>query len=608
MKRNRVVGSINRVCICIIRPMVHDVPLSLNILLLLILPTVFNAYVINTNEYISFSPKWTFGFLVKYGASFPYILFIPYVLSYFLSCIHYFINNKRIKKSFKILVYSVLLTFFSVNIFLLCNFKTMLSPSIVLLLHETNNGEIYDFFNSYLFDWHSICSYMIIIFIMVVIVIVEKWSYSLNCLFDNRFVRICVFLLTLYMFCRSINPFQKFINMYSCNDLDSLEFWYLDYRPDTNMFTNALYSYYTNIVSKKELLKSRNSTLCLRNDGVTNSNSTIVLVIGESYNKHHSELYGYGRKTNPNLKAEVEKGNLFLFSDVITPFNMTSYVMKNLFSINSIMDKENWGDYPIFPAIIKGAGFPVYFWDNQKTTGKADVSDFSIFSYLYDPDVARCSYTECNTETFLFDLDLIKDYFSRKRNHETRRFVIFHLNGQHDMAENRYPHIPQYMYFSKDSISGNYSVTQKEQIAFYDNATRYNDDVMAFLIDKIRDEEAAIVYLSDHGEEVHDYRDHYGRTQENVKTKGILKYQYEIPFMIWCSDKYKAKYAQKVNSIKDALNKPFMIDNTCHVLFNLGNIKTSHYYAQRDIINPLFKAYNHRVVQKNVVYEDIMSE
>ena len=32
------------------------------------------------------------------------------------------------------------------------------------------------------------------------------------------------------------------------------------------------------------------------------------------------------------------------------------------------------------------------------------------------------------------------------------------------------------------------------------------------------------------------------------------KYQYEVPFMIWCSDKYKKKYPAIINNIKKALH------------------------------------------------------
>ena len=301
----------------------------------------------------------------------------------------------------------------------------------------------------------------------------------------------------------------------------------------------------------------------------------------------------------------MRKGNLYVFQDVISSYNTTSYVMKNLFSTNSLMNNERWSSCPIFPAIIKKAGFNVYFWDNQKTTN-ADISDFSIFSYIYDSSISKLAYTQCNTDIYPFDMDLIKSFFSVIKIRGKKDFIIFHFIGQHAMAQTKYPHIPKYTYFTPDSVSGNYSEMQKEQIAYYDNATRYNDDVMRYLISLVKNKECVIVYLSDHGEEVHDYRNHYGRTQESIKTANILKYQYEIPFMIWCSEKYKEKHPNKIENMKAALDKPFMNDNTCQILFDVADICCNYYKQERDLISPFYMPYPYRRVQNTVIYENVI--
>lgn len=590
-----------------ISPIVRNCTFFFNVLILLIIPTLLNAFFINRDEYISFSPVYPCGILVKYGASFPYILFIPFTVSYTLSLIACLCSNRIVRIGWKTVVYVAAFFLCAINIFILLNFKTMLSPSIVLLLNETDTTESFDFIQSYIWDIHSIYAYVIIIMIAAFLIVMELFNRKMKYVAERVYIKVFTLIVLLYMFCRFVPPCIQFLNLFKCDDLDSVEFWYLDYRPDCNTLTNVIYSFYTFKVSQNELLQSKSHTLNLQKGSISSSESFIILVIGESFNKHHSELYGYGHHTNPHLLQEQKDSNLFLFSDVVTPYNMTSHVMKNLFSVNSMMDKESWERYPIFPAIFRDAGFNVYFWDNQKTSGKADVSDFSIFSYLYDPDVVRRSYTGCNNIPYEFDMDLLKDFFNNEKRITRKSFVIFHLRGQHDMAENRYPHTGNYNYFTSDSIVGDYSNKQKSQIAFYDNATRYNDDVIYYLINKIRDQESVIVYLSDHGEEVHDFRNHYGRTQENVKTIGILRYQYEIPFMIWCSKKYQERYPEKIKSIESALNKPFMIDNTCQILFDLAEISNCIYYKkERDLISPSYHPYVYRRVQDNVIYEDIM--
>lgn len=591
----------------LISPIVSNIAFFLNILLLLIIPTLLNAFFINREEYISISPAYPMGILIKYGASFPYILFIPFVVSYILSLIACLCCNREVRIVWKIIVYVVVYILCAINVFLLLNFKTMLSPSIVLLLKETNSTESVDFIQSYILDIHSVYAYAIIILIAALLILMEFFNRKIKSFSEHIYTKILIMLVMFYMFWRFISPCTHFLNLFKCDDLDSVEFWYLDYRPDCNTLTNVIYSFYTFEVSKNELSQSKFHTMNLQKGSVSNSESILLFVIGESFNKYHSELYGYGRHTNPHLLQEQKDSNLYVFSDVVTPYNMTSHVMKNLFSVNSMMDNESWGRYPIFPAIFKNAGFDVYFWDNQKTSGKADVSDYSIFSYLYDPDVVKMSYTECNITPYEYDMDLLKDYFNKEDRLKKKSLAIIHLRGQHDMAENRYPHSDNYIYYTSDSIIGNYSDKQKNQIAFYDNATRYNDEVMHYLINKIRYQESVVVYLSDHGEEVHDYRNHYGRTQENVKTVGILKYQYEIPFMIWCSKKFQERYPEKMKAIKLALDKPFMIDNTCQILFDLAEISNCVYFhKERDLISPSFQPYDYRRVQDNVIYEDVI--
>ena len=120
------------------------------------------------------------------------------------------------------------------------------------------------------------------------------------------------------------------------------------------------------------------------------------------------------------------------------------------------------------------------------------------------------------------------------------------------------------------------------------------------------EDNAIMLYLSDHGEEIYDFRDHYGRTQEANKTVELLKYQYEIPFMIWCSDTYKSGHPIVIDNIAAAVDKPFMNDNVCQILFGLVEMSTIYYHPERDLLSPHFQPYDHRNVQNSINYEQIM--
>ena len=91
----------------------------------------------------------------------------------------------------------------------------------------------------------------------------------------------------------------------------------------------------------------------------------IVLIIGESYNKHHSQLYGYDRETTPLQLERTKKGEMVVFDDVVSCWNLTSFVFKNIFSLHAVGDSGEWCDYPLFPELFRKAGYNVTFITNQ---------------------------------------------------------------------------------------------------------------------------------------------------------------------------------------------------------------------------------------------------
>lgn len=588
-------------------PIVCNLAFFLIILLLMIIPSIINAYLINYEQYITISSIYKYGIKIRDGASFPYMLFLPYVISYLLSMLSLCFKhvNRNVNVFFKIVVYLFFTSLFVVNIFCLLNYGTMMSPSIIMLIVETNVNEVNEFIYTYIFSGRSILAYLIIFIMIIMIIVSEK---RINNIKLNRIFVFLLCLISLYMFQRSFAPSKVLVRLFDCEDLEDAELWYLDYPVNTNTCSNFIYSTYVMHLSKKEMGNAIKNTLAINQVVESPRNLDIVLVIGESFSKHHSSLYGnaYGLNTNPRLLNKVKEGSLFVFDNVVASYNLTSMVLRNLFSVNSIMDKENWADYPAFPMLFKKAGYNVYLWDNQRTFEKADVSDFSIAAYLYNDSIMKMSYTDYNREVFQYDGDLIYDFRKHVDLKSNRNLIIFHLMGQHTMPEKRYPKNREFIIFNKDSIDRiDLDEREKELIAQYENSTLYNDWVISEIIKQFEDRRSVMIYLSDHGEEIYDFRDHYGRTQEAKKTPDLLKYQYEIPFMIWCSNQYAEENPPIISNIKSAIHKPFMNDNVCQILMGLIGMKSVFYDQKRDLLSSRFIPYDHRIVQNTVNYDSI---
>ena len=152
----------------------------------------------------------------------------------------------------------------------------------------------------------------------------------------------------------------------------------------------------------------------------------------------------------------------------------------------------------------------------------------------------------------------------------------------------RFPQTEEHKRFTfKDIHNKNPYINKKklQYIADYDNAILYGDYVLAEMMKSFVEWNAVLVFLSDHGEEVYDYRDRMGRSYTDKVDSLYLRYQYEIPFVVWCSDRFKSNYPDVVNHIQEAVTKPFMIDNVCQLLFHLGGIKTDYYHPERDVLS-----------------------
>ena len=53
----------------------------------------------------------------------------------------------------------------------------------------------------------------------------------------------------------------------------------------------------------------------------------VVVIIGESFSRYHSSLYGYSKQTNPRLSEWVKEGSLLLYDDVVSPHDHTGNVV-----------------------------------------------------------------------------------------------------------------------------------------------------------------------------------------------------------------------------------------------------------------------------------------
>lgn len=486
--------------------------------------------------------------------------------------------------------YILLLSIYAISCFLAANFEMKICPTLITLLVETNEREAGEFMSVYFLTATSIKVYVKIAIYIAIIVFLELGYRKYYLERIKRFRSVCVSIVIMFLLFAGIirwSQYSDYFNINKPDDEDALDF------PASDIYTRLFCSLC--IESKQSSVIERAIDVSLNAGKATtvyekSDSLNVIFVIGESFIKSHASLYGYPLVTTPNLQLQKEKGNLFAFTDVITPYNYTSMSVKNMMSCNSLSESEKWFDCPYFPVLFKNAGYNVYFWSNQHEATDGSVYEYALSSYLYNQKFSDSVYEKTNAKPLEYDGLLVDDFKkscidSLKSPHN---LFLFHLSGQHTVFTSRFPQTEEHKRFTIKDIHKEepyINKTKLQYIADYDNAILYGDGVLAQMMQLFADWNAVIVFLSDHGEEVYDYRDRMGRSYTDKVDSLYLKYQYEIPFVIWCSDRFKRNYPDVVNNIQEAVTKPFMIDNVCQLLFHLGGLQSDYYYPERDVLS-----------------------
>ena len=334
----------------------------------------------------------------------------------------------------------------------------------------------------------------------------------------------------------------------------------------------------------------------------------IVLIIGESFGRHHSQLYGYRMPTTPRQRRLMRRGELIRFNDVVTPFNLTSYVFKNVLSMHVIGQKGEWCDYPLFPQIFRKAGYHVTFITNQfLPKAQEEVYDFSGGFFLNEPTLSKQEFDTRNSSLHTFDEGLLDDYASLKSEDTEHNLTIIHLLGQHVTYRDRYP--ADRRKFTKDSYTTfrpELNDKQRAVLADYDNAVLYNDSIVTAIAKLFSKQDAVVIYMPDHGEECYEEnRGFFCRLHSARVDYKLAHYEFEIPFWIYGSRIFRQRHSDLWHRIIAARHRRFMTDALPYLLIHLAGIYTPLYHPQYDILSPQYDEKRPRLLKNSVDYDKL---
>ena len=135
-------------------------------------------------------------------------------------------------------------------------------------------------------------------------------------------------------------------------------------------------------------------------------------------------------------------------------------------------------------------------------------------------------------------------------------------------SDRRYFHADDYNQQRSDL-----NVSERSVLAHYDNAILYNDSIVNQIVKRFKNQDAIVIYMPDHGEECYEgNRGFICRKHSAAIDYDLARFEFEIPFWVYCSKKYIANHPEVFREIKAAKNRRFMTDALPHMLLYLAGI------------------------------------
>ena len=503
------------------------------------------------------------------------------------------------------------LAFFSfiiigVFVFLQINYGSRLTPEISVFISETNPGEASEYINTYLVTSHGMPVLIGVVVAMVCWLYVDRRWHQSKHITSSKFNLFLMVVMLLVLIGTACAPVTWLLagSMFRGNKVQYNDAFGLDAITNVMFCRHHLMQFDELTTHSIQMTSYACSTVVSRSQDAP----TVVLVIGESYIKSHAGIYGYQLPTTPHLAQELAAGRLSVFTNAISPFNNTNMTMRTLLSLNSVAHNEEWQKMPLFPSLFKRAGYRVYMWDNQREFFRESAYTRGLNSFIYHPEVVRLCYNYINTMNFDYDGPFVDNFATSMKSLDDSvpSLIIIHLRGQHIRAEKRYPHSTSFDRFSPKDYAYRtepfLTDAMRQEIAYYDNATFYNDYVLNKVFEVFLKRDAVVVYISDHGDEVYDYRPSIGRRTVKGNQALMLHYHHDIPFVVWCSPLFHKNHPDKEEQIASAVGKPIMLDNLGQILMGLAGVKTIYYHPERDALNDSYIPLP-RIVNFNINYD-----
>ena len=296
--------------------------------------------------------------------------------------------------------------------------------------------------------------------------------------------------------------------------------------------------------------------------------ANICIIFGESHCKQHCYFHGYDKNTMPLSQMMIEADSLLVYSNVTSSETTTIDSFRAMFSTYrpEYGDSVRFWESPSFFHVLHAAGYTESWLSNQSQRG------------LYDNLIGNYAAL-CDTTVFLGDkfagmrrtnkdeelVPILQDLVSHS---EGRNLYCIHLMGNHAEFGERYPE--NFSVFEETDYP-DYPTEQRRILAEYDNSLLYTDYVINEMFDIFEDDEAVVFYVPDHGLDLfHTRPDYY--LHALVANPESVSYAIQIPFLVYATDKYRARFPETVSRMEKARDNRFETEDLIYTIMDIAHI------------------------------------
>ncbi|MEY8707348.1 lipid A phosphoethanolamine transferase [Bacteroides faecichinchillae] len=308
-----------------------------------------------------------------------------------------------------------------------------------------------------------------------------------------------------------------------------------------------------------------------------NEREVYVMVVGETSRTLNWQLYGYERETNPNLSKQ---SGLIAFPKVLTESNTTHKSVPMLLSNITACSYDSIYHQKGIITAFKEAGFQTAFFSNQRYN-RSFIDFFGMEADTFDfikEDSVGLTYNPSDDEL----LKLVEQELAKGAN---KQFIVLHTYGSHFNYRERYP--SESAFFTPDYPADAERKYRDNLINAYDNSIRYTDGFLARLIGLLEKQQvnAAMIYTSDHGEDIFDDSRHLFLHASPVPSY----YQLHVPFLVWMSESYRTTYPKHWEGLIKNRNENISSSGSFFpTMLYLGGVETAYRDDLQSVANPLY--------------------